>query len=182
MPESQGHSGLEVTDPAAYITRIMDSLGDRDPIEVFAETPGELKQRVEFHPAEVLQRRPYPDRWTWTPLEVIGHLLDVEWALGCRTRAVFSEESPTVIGFDQDDWVKLLKHNERDPAELVEEFSVMRSMNLRFWRSVPEQAMGRAGVHNERGKETLGEMLRLYAGHDRYHLNQFDRYLEVLLN
>jgi hypothetical protein len=39
----------------------------------------------------------------------------------------------------------------------------------------------RAGRHNERGAESLGEMLRMTAGHDLNHLNQIARYLQAIL-
>ncbi len=38
----------------------------------------------------------------------------------------------------------------------------------------------RSGQHNERGAESLAEMLRLLAGHDLSHLHQISRYLTPL--
>ena len=37
----------------------------------------------------------------------------------------------------------------------------------------------RTGQHNERGPESLGVMLRMMAGHDLSHLEQFSRYLQA---
>ena len=173
-------SGLEVTDPKAYLGRVLAALGDRKPLEAYEATPNELRRRITEHSAAVLRRRPYEDRWTWTPLEVIGHLLDAEWSLGWRTRAVFCDDKPQLIGINQDNWARELKYNEREPAELVEDFAALRAINLRFWRTIPEATFGRVGLHNERGEESLGDMLRLYAAHDCYHIAQIDRYLKEL--
>lgn len=173
-------AGQEVTDPAAYIAVVLAALGDRDPLDTYAQTADELRQRITKNPVEVLRRRPYPDCWTWTPLEIIGHLVDAEWSIGGRTRAVFCEDRPTMIGIGQDHWVAAQKHNDRDPSELVEDFAVLRAINLRFWRSIPGDKLARVGLHNERGEESLGDMLKLYAAHDCYHLAQMDRYLSAL--
>ena len=172
--------GPEVTDPAAYIANVLAALGDRDPLEAYAQTADELRMRVAGHPVEKLRSRPCKDRWTWTPLEVIGHLVDAEWSIGGRTRAVFCDDQPVMIGMGQDHWVAAQKHNDRDPSELVEDFAVLREINLRFWRGIPEDKMDRVGLHNERGEESLGNMLKLYAAHDCYHLAQMDRYLLAL--
>lgn len=180
MSGSIDKTGQEVADPQGYIAKILAALGDRDPLDAYAATPGELHRRIATHPAEVLRRRPYADRWTWTPLEVIGHLVDAEWSIGWRTRAVYCDDKPQLIGIDQDNWARELKHNDRDPGELVEDFSALRAINLRFWRSIPKDRLARVGLHNERGEESLGDMLRLYAAHDVYHLQQMDRYLSAL--
>jgi hypothetical protein len=180
MAESQSKQGIEVTDPGAYIADILAALGDRDPLEIYGATPGELRQRIGQHPADVLRQRPFADRWTWTPLEVIGHLVDAEWSIGWRTRAVFCDDQPQLIGIGQDNWARELKHNDRDPEELVEEFTALRTINLRFWRSIPDDKLSLVGLHNERGEEALGDMLRLYAAHDVYHLQQLDRYLQAI--
>lgn len=180
MNDSSQQPGLEVTDPNAYLARILDTIKGREPLEVYAQTPGGLRKRITDNPVEVLRRRPYPDRWTWTPLEIIGHLLDAEWAVGLRTRSVLCDDKPPLIGIGQDKWAATQKHNDSDPVVLVDDFSAMRAINLRFWRSIPTDQYNRVGLHNERGEESLGDMLKLYAAHDLYHLQQFDRYMEVL--
>jgi len=86
MSRSNPKQGQEVTDPQGYIARILEALGDLDPLDAYEATPEELQQRVEVYPAEQLRKRPYQDRWTWTPLQIIGHLLDAEWSIGWRTR------------------------------------------------------------------------------------------------
>lgn len=180
MASSIDKTGPDVTDPAAYIANVLAALNDRDPLDAYAQTVGELRKCVASHPVERLRSRPYKDRWTWTPLEVIGHLVDAEWSIGGRTRAVFCEDQPILIGVGQDHWVAAQKHNDRDPSELVEDFAVLREINLRFWCGIPADKLERVGQHNERGAESLGDMLKLYAAHDCYHLAQIDRYLAAL--
>jgi len=37
----------------------------------------------------------------------------------------------------------------------------------------------RAGVHEERGEESVAHLMRLYAGHDRMHLQQLARIRQI---
>ena len=54
---------------------------------------------------------------------------------------------------------------------------MMRDQNLRIWRGLTPEDLKRAGQHNERGSEALGQMLPMLAGHDLSHLDQIRRYL-----
>ena len=180
MSNPQDKNGLEATDPATYLANILAALGDRDPLEAYEATPDALHARITGHPAELLRRRPYEDRWTWTPLEIIGHLFDTEWSLGWRSRAVFCDDKPPLVAINQENWARELKHNEKDPAELVADFTALRTINLKYWRTIPADKLARVGLHSERGEESLGDMLKLYAAHDVYHLRQFDKYIGAM--
>src|SRR5712672_1747334 len=147
-------TGLSVSAPQAYREKIFKMLGERDPLEVMAQTASQLGQIVREYSPSVLRSRPLEGKWT--PNEVIGHLVDSEWVYGYRLRLILSEDNPTILGTNQDSWVARQRHNEREPAELE-----------------------RTGHHNERGPESLAVMLRLLAGHDLSHLDQIRRYIEA---
>jgi hypothetical protein len=89
-------------------------------------------------------------------------------------------DNPTLLGTKQDSWVAALRHNEREPAELVEIFRVLRQLNLTLWKRTSSADLERTGQHNERGLESLGVMLQLLAGHDFSHLDQIARYIQAL--
>jgi len=167
----------ELKDPAAYIAAITAKAEGRDPLEVLAETPERLRERLQLHPAKTLRARPFPGKWT--PLEVAGHLAVTEHAFGYRTRTIFCDEKPALIGVDQDRWVERLRLNEREPESIAQEFADLRRHNLAFWKTLGPDDLARVGVHSERGEESLGLMLPLFAGHDLWHLEQFDRYAEA---
>jgi hypothetical protein len=143
-----------------------------------AETTSTLPDIVGKHSAAVLRTRPFEGKWT--PNEIIGHLTDSEWVYGYRLRLILCENDPAILGTSQDLWVAALRHNEREPSELVEIFRTMRLFNLALWgRTLPED-LKRTGQHNERGPESLGVMLRLLAGHDLSHLDQITRYIQAV--
>lgn len=163
--------------PQAYREKMSSLLGDRSPLEVITQTPDTLTEIVEEHSAAMLRTRPFEGKWT--PNEVIGHLSDSEWVYGYRLRLVLSEDNPTILGTKQDSWVASLRHNEREPSELVEIFRTLRQLNLAAWRQASPADLERSGQHNERGQESLGVMLRLVAGHDLSHLDQIARYIQA---
>ena len=170
-------TGLWITDPQAYRQKLFDLLGDRDPMEVMSETANSLTRIVEKQTREIMQLRPFEGKWT--PTEIIGHLIDAEWIYGYRLRLILSEDTPTILGMDQDLWVAAQRHNEREPSELVDMFRSMRLCDLPLWKQLRPADLNRAGRHNERGDETLGDMLRMMPGHDLWHIDQIRRYLQA---
>lgn len=154
----------------------MDNLiGTGDPIEILSETADVLARIVDTHSAEHIRTRPFEGKWT--PNEIVGHLIDAEWVYGFRMRLILCEESPAILGMDQELWVQGQRHNEREPGEQVEMFRRLREFNLSVWKRMTSDDLARTGQHNERGPESLGVMLRMLAGHDLSHIDQIQRYL-----
>jgi hypothetical protein len=170
-------AGLCVPDPQSYRESLFKLLGDRNPLEVLAQTASTLADIVRKHSATVLRIRPFEGKWT--PNEVIGHLADGEWVYGYRLRLILSEDNPAVMGTNQDLWVARQRHNEGEPSEFVEMFRTMRQFNLALWKRMSPGDWERIGQHNERGTESLSVMLRMLAGHDLSHLNQIARYIQA---
>ena len=161
-----------------YREKLFTLLGDRDPLEVLAQTASTLAGIVRTDPAAVLRTRPFAGKWT--PNEVIGHLADGEWVYGYRLRLILCEDDPAILGIQQDSWVASLRHNEREPSELVEIFRTLRGFNLAVWRRMSPEDFERCGQHNERGPESLSVMLRMLAGHDLSHLDQISGYIRAV--
>jgi len=153
-----------------YRENLFRLLGDRDPLQVLAQTASTLADTVRKHSATVLRTRPFEGKWTAN--EVTGHLTDGEWVYGYRLRLILCEDSPAILGMNQDLWVTGQRHNEREPSELVETFLTMRQLNLALWKRLSPADLKRTGDHNERGPESLAVMLGMMAGHDLAHLDQ----------
>jgi hypothetical protein len=171
-------AGLSVSDPQAYREKLFTLLGDRNPLEVLAQTASTVADLVRTHAATVLRTRPFAGKWT--PNEIIGHLVDSVWVYGYRLRLMLCEDHPTILGMDQDLWVAGQHHNAREPSELVDTFRTMRQFNLALWKRMSPADLQRTGQHNERGPESLGVMLRMLAGHDLSHLDQLTRYIHAV--
>ena len=88
---------------------------------------------------------------------------------------VLAQDRPTLIGYDQDLWSDRLRYSEVDARAALEQFTVLRRVNLHLWRGLTPSDLARVGKHTERGDESLEHMRRLYAAHDLLHLRQLDR-------
>jgi hypothetical protein len=161
----------------AYRRSLLDLLGEDDPADVQAGTVARLRDLVERAGPD-LRTRPEPGQWS--VVECLGHLVDSELTTSARVRWIVAEDRPDIVAYDQALWVDRLRHGEDDPADLIAMFEVLRSANLRLWRSRPEEDRRRVGIHRERGPESYELIVRLAAGHDRLHVDQAERALAAV--
>lgn len=157
----------------AYITAVLRLLGDKEPVVVLEGLVAELEGHVNGLTIEELRRAEAPGKWS--VLEVIQHLADSELVWAYRLRMVVAEERPQITGYNQDRWASELRYQEAELRDAMEQLRVLRNINLRLIRSLSASELQRAGVHSERGEETIEHMMRLYAGHDLVHLKQIAR-------
>lgn len=158
---------------AEYISAVLNLLGSRDPYRVLQATPGTLNDLVAELSDEQLAK---PEReGKWSIRQVLRHLADSEIVWAYRLRLVWSQDRPRLMGYDQDAWAERLRYSDSDPAESLTEFAVLRKANLKLLASASDADLERAGVHVERGEESVAHMVRLYAGHDLLHLRQIER-------
>jgi hypothetical protein len=158
---------------AAYVTAVLDLLGDQDPMTVLRETPSALRRAIQGMPPDKVRQPERPGKWSIG--QVLRHLADSEVAWAWRVRLILAQDRPTLTGYDQDLWAERLGYAEADPAESLELFGMLRHANLQLIERASPQDLKRVGVHTERGEESLGHLQRLYAGHDLVHRRQVDR-------
>ena len=158
---------------SAYVGAVLDLVGDRDPSSVLRETPGVLRRTIANLAPAQLREPEMPGKWSVA--QVLQHLADSEVVWAWRLRLILAQDRPQLTGYDQDQWAARLGYEKANPAEALEEFSVLRRANLRLLERATPDDFERVGVHSERGEESLGHLRRLYAGHDLLHLRQIDR-------
>jgi DinB family protein len=158
-----------------YIQRTLGNLAGQDPVKVQAATAKRLERLVKGAPAAKLRKRPAPD--TWSVVEILAHLADVEIVLGWRLRSILGAPGTPIQAFDQDAWVTASHYAKRDPRKCLELFRVLREANLALLKSLSPEQWKHYGMHSERGQETVEHIVRLMAGHDLNHLQQIERIL-----
>ena len=72
-------------------------------------------------------------------------------------------------------WATTFNYGRRDPKQSLETFRVLREHNLRLLKSLPKNLWENYGIHQERGKETIAHIVRMFAGHDLNHLGQVEK-------
>jgi hypothetical protein len=160
------------TQPQAYREALLAVIGDRDPLEVMAGTPRQVRALLQGRSSSDLERR-YSEG-EWSASEVIAHLVDVDIVYGFRWRLALTSDRPSYPGYDEKLWSRL----PRPPGDrLCDVLEQLRAHNVWLLRSIPRVQWSRVAVHEEQGEETVEVMIRKVAGHDLAHLNQLERAL-----
>ena len=155
-----------------YISRIVGYVEGQDAIKVQRATAGKLKKLTAGLTPSQLKWRPEPTKWSIA--EIIAHLADAEIVVSWRMRSIIGESGITIQPFDQDQWASAFKYRNRDAKRSLEFFRVLRENNLALLKALPKERWANYGMHQERGKETVAQVVRLYAGHDTNHLKQIE--------
>jgi hypothetical protein len=113
-----------------------------------------------------------PEPGKWSIRQIVAHLSDAEIVGTMRLRRVIAEDEPKLEAFDQDAWTKNLDYARRKPSQALETFRRIRSENYELLKELPETAFDRAGIHSERGRLTLKQLLLGYAEHAESHVAQ----------
>ena len=158
-----------------YTERILSYSADKDEVAVQQATPGKLAALIEGKSQQSLTGRPAPD--TWSVAEILAHLADAEVATSWRLRQILSTNGVPIQAFDQNAWAATFDYAQRDPHQSLETFRVLRHNNIALLKSVPRERWNNYGMHQERGKETVTQIVRLIAGHDLNHLKQIENIL-----
>ena len=162
----------------AYIAAILDLLGDRDPLAVLAATPSALERLVAGLPYGRLVAPEAEGKWSIR--HVLRHLADSEIVWGWRLRVTLAQDRPRLTGWDQDAWAAGLDYDEADAGEALEELATLRRGHVRLLGNLPDAALDRVALHEERAEESVRRMMDLYAGHDLLHLRQIERIRAVV--
>ena len=78
--------------------------------------------------------------------------------------------NPQLIGYDETAFAKHLFPDKLDPVQACEVFRLNRLLTAIVLRHLPEAAFDRAGMHSERGRETLAELVQGYVEHLDHHM------------
>lgn len=159
--------------PQQYISRILGHVEGKDPLKVQSTTAAKLAALVKKLDRKRLSKRPAPDRWS--AAEVLAHLADAELVAAWRMRHILGQSGTDIQAFDQNVWARMFNYGKRDAKASLELFRVVRQSNLALLKSLPKGSLESYGMHQERGKETIAHIIRMYAGHDLNHLKQVER-------
>ena len=137
------------------------------PVALLEKTPAILETLLRDVPADVLDWKPSPDRWSIA--EVLAHLLMIEQLYGDRAKRIVVDNNPTLEKYFEPDEAKL---RGKTTNQYLKEFVALRQANYFFWHGIPSSAGSRTGVHPEMGTITLLQLLNELANHDLGHLRQ----------
>jgi len=162
--------------PQQYTQRLVSHTEGKEPLLLQRAAPKKLAALIKGKQKKRLMRRPAPGKWSIA--EIMAHLADSEIVIGWRLRQILSTNGVPIQAYDQDVWASTFDYAHRDPSQSLENFRVLRESNLALLKAVPRKRWENYGVHQERGNESIGHLVRMIAGHDLNHLRQ----VEAILN
>lgn len=129
--------------------------------------------------------RGLPESWTlrneggatWTPVEIVGHLIDSEHVNWMARAQMIREagESRTFRSIDRGGHTRVTAG--KSLPQLLDEFARVRAPNIeqvRGWKLTAHD-LGTRGTHPAFGSVTLSQLLATWAAHDLTHLHQLSR-------
>jgi hypothetical protein len=155
-----------------YIQRILGHVEGQDALKMQKGTAAKLKTLTRRLTPKQLKWKSAPDKWSIA--EILAHLADAEIVASWRMRQVIGANGTTIQPFDQNVWASVFQYGKRDVKHSIETFRILRENNLAMLKSIPREAWENYGMHQERGKETIAHLTRMFAGHDMNHVRQIE--------
>lgn len=142
---------------------------------ILRRTPGALRAMLTGLPSSWIDATEGPE--TWSPLIVIGHLVQCERRDWIQRAGVDPLAGPQSALRLVDRFAQLTEGRDRSLAELLDEFTTARAGNLATlsgWKLTEEQLALR-GEHPAFGLVTLRQLLSTWVAHDLGHTAQIAR-------
>jgi hypothetical protein len=143
----------------------------------YAAGPETLRAALAKVPAEALQWRPGPGRWSVH--EIVCHCADSETNATLRIRTLVVEKDPLIVGYDENAWAAELDYHAHPLSLALATVDAVRANTVPLLRRLSEKAWARVGRHTESGTYGAIDWLRSYAEHLEKHSRQIGRNLEA---
>ncbi|MDB4918694.1 DinB family protein [Mucilaginibacter sp.] len=159
---------------SAYAARYLDLVGN-DPILEILERQKEESYNLFTSLSADKASYTYAEG-KWTIKQVVGHMADTERVFAYRA-LVFSRESITLPGFDQDVYMEQATFNSRPLEDLANELKTVRESSLYLFRSLTEQQSTQKGIASG-SPFSVRAYAYMIAGHEMHHMKILkERYL-----
>ena len=144
-------------------------------IDVLGRTPGTLRALLDGLGDAWARSNEGPD--TFSPFDVVGHLIDGEETDWMPRAAIILSRDPGAAFAPYDRFRHYQRNRGRSLASLLEEFARLRAANLErlaSWR-LGESELDLRATHPSLGSVTLRQLLATWVAHDLGHIAQVVR-------
>lgn len=156
-----------------YVKALLDLVGDRDPLQLLPLGPSNVEKAIAGLSDAQLRT---PEReGKWSIVAVVKHLGDAELVTSFRVRMIVAHDTPPLAGYDQDLWSQRLHYADANINDALDQFRLLRKINVALFASLSDEERERAGLHSERGLESVNRVMRLMSAHDIVHTRQIER-------
>lgn len=140
-----------------------------------AETP--RRAIAGLSPAEL---NAFPIPGTWSIQQIVLHWMDSDLVGADRMKRVIAEDNPPLLGYDESAFAQRLAYDQQDIERACEIFRLNRLQMASILQRLPDEAFARCGMHSERGRETLADLVQIYIDHIELHLKHLRKKRELL--
>lgn len=141
-------------------------------IERYKAGYDEVVNAIEGITEAELDKRPSQEEWT--PREIVHHLADSEMTSAIRLRRLIAEDTPDIIGYDEQEFARRL-HYDRPIESSLDTLKAARASTAEILERLDESDWTRAGTHSEIGPYSVEAWLQIYAAHAHDHADQIRR-------
>ncbi len=142
---------------------------DRSIIEKYIAGGKQLKDAYAGLTKVQLFAIPIPN--TWSLHQIAVHMMDSDFIGSDRMKRIASMEKPLLIGYDETGFNNLPGIEDIDTFEAIDLFARNRALTGKILSKLPDDTFKRYGIHSEKGKVTLEEMVCNYIQHLDGHLD-----------
>ncbi len=137
-------------------------------ITLFEAGPAKLRAGCAGLSAAQLNTRMAPG--TWSIQEIAVHVLDSDLASTHRMRRIVAEHNPLLVAYDENLFIAQLPSDRCDIEEVLALFEANRRFTARWLRTLSADDLARAGIHTQRGRVTVLQLIEIYAHHVDHHM------------
>lgn len=160
-----------------YKNRIKGYAADCDPLTLQEEMPVKLKRLLATVSPDKLDIKLADSKWSIR--EIVAHLADDELVGAYRIRLILNSPGTYIQAFDQARWAINGKYTITDVNASIALYTLLRQANLELFKTLSTEQWKLYGIHEERGIETIEDIMVYYAGHDINHLKQIEAILTM---
>ncbi|MCU0325209.1 MAG: DinB family protein [Spirosomaceae bacterium] len=162
-------------DVNSYQNRYIQAVTGDDALKTIKENLFIVDNFFKNIPQEKLQYRYAEGKWT--PQEILGHIIDTERILAYRAMSIARGEKQSLLGFEEDDYVKATNFNKKSLRNLLQQYKSQRKSTILLLNSLNKRELSRMGRAN--GLPINARVLAWFiAGHELHHINILnERYL-----
>jgi uncharacterized damage-inducible protein DinB len=155
----------------------MDEARFKAEVDALAAFPQELKQQLQGLSDAALRFRSTPE--SWSIVEIVGHMTDVDAIWPGRVRQMLSADNPELPRVDND-MVRQRDYQSKQIEFLLITLAERRAEFVELLRSLRPAQLARPGQHPTRGPITVAGAAAALADHDRGHREQIAANLAAL--
>jgi hypothetical protein len=163
---------------SVYTSRYVNLVPGEDVLSELDKSAKEVQNLFASLPETQWDYRYAPGKWTLK--ELLAHMIDTERVMAYRALCIARGEKQPLPGFNEETYAANGNYDKRLPAELLQEYRLIREANLLQFKNLDETMLSQAG--NANGNDiTARAVLFVMAGHERHHLNIIqERYLSAM--